>query len=102
MTWNYRVLLTEVPSFKEDGNPVLAAQIYEVYYNETGVPSMRTVNPVSAYGEGETVAEAVDELVTSLRRMLAYAERFAAVHILDLDKEIDGEENSNGGEETLN
>lgn len=58
MTWNHRVVQTA----DTDGSPLFA--VYEVYYDDAGIPSARTEDAVRSY------CESVDELRRELERML--------------------------------
>ena len=46
MTWNYRIVRTQTPDGPQYG-------VFEVYYDDDGRPSMRTVDPITFTGDTE-------------------------------------------------
>lgn len=73
MTWNHRCLVKEheTPDGKE-----FEFGIYEVYYNDDGIPNMCTENPVAVVGESMAdLSQTLDWMRKALRQtLLAYAD----------------------------
>lgn len=73
MTWNYRVV--RQVEIDERGREEVCYGIHEVYYDEDGVPTTCTVNPVAPFGESP------DELAEDMDRMRKALEE----PVLDID-----------------
>lgn len=65
MSWNHRILKRTYPgAFVET-----LYQVHEVYYDDSGKPTMCTENPISVTGE------TVEEIYETLNRMIKAAEK---------------------------
>ena len=79
MHWNHRIIKREYP----DAIEVVVYGIYEVYYNDKGVPTMCTEEPMRLWGES------VKDLKETLKRM----KRCLDEPVLDYDKDFPEQNN---------
>ena len=80
MSWNHRVLATEVPY--PDGTTEMYFEIHEVYYDEDGNPNGYTANPITIGGDSlEGLNWTVDRIKESLTKTILWSgDKFPQVY----------------------
>ena len=74
MKWNYRLVEVETPEGTYVG-------LFEVYYDDDDIPTMRTTDPTYFVDDGE---DAKEDIIKSLKRAVENASKYPVL----IDKEV--------------